>query len=72
MNQKQFLTLVILGVLVGGLGLYLYNKQKQSYAPSSFQTGAKVIKDFRSMTLRICESSRAPTRSTSFVPRLGA
>jgi hypothetical protein len=46
MNRKQFLTLIVLGVLVGGLGLYLYNRQKESYAPSSFQTGAKVIKDF--------------------------
>ena len=46
MNQKQFFILIVLGVLVGGLGLHLYNKQKESYAPSSFQTGAKVIKDF--------------------------
>jgi hypothetical protein len=46
MNRKQFSILIVLGVLVGGLGLYLYNRQKESYAPSSFQTGAKVIKDF--------------------------
>jgi hypothetical protein len=46
MNRKQFLILIVVGVLVGGLGLYFYNKQKESYAPSSFQTGAKVIKDF--------------------------
>ena len=46
MNRKQFLTLIVLGVLVGGLGLYLYNRKKESYAPSSFQTGVKVIKDF--------------------------
>jgi hypothetical protein len=46
MNRKQFLTLIVLGILVGGLGLYLYNRQKESFAPSSFQTGAKVIKDF--------------------------
>ncbi len=46
MNRKQFSILIVLGVLVGGLGFYLYNRQKESYAPSSFQTDAKVIKDF--------------------------
>ncbi len=46
MNRKQFFILIVLGVLVGGLGLHLYRKQKESFAPSSFQTGAKVIKDF--------------------------
>jgi hypothetical protein len=46
MNRKQFLILIVLGVLVGGLGLYFSSKRRESYAPSSFQTGAKVIKDF--------------------------
>jgi len=46
MNRKQFLTLIVLGVLVGGLGLYFYKQRKGSFAPSSFQSDAKVIKDF--------------------------
>jgi len=46
MNRKQFLTLVILAVLVGGLGIYMYNKGKESYSSSSFSPGQKVIKDF--------------------------
>jgi hypothetical protein len=46
MNRKQFLVLIVLGVLVGGLGLYFYNKKKQSFAPSSFQSGARVVSNF--------------------------
>ncbi len=40
MNRKQFLTLIVLGVLVGGLGLYFSNKRRAFFAPSSFQTEA--------------------------------
>jgi len=46
MNQKQFLTLVVLAVIIGGLGLYFYGKQKESYTSSSFQPGQKVIEKF--------------------------
>ena len=46
MNRKQFVTLIVLGLVVGGLGLYLYNKQKESYTASSFASDARVIKDF--------------------------
>lgn len=46
MNGKQFLTLIVLGLLVGGLGFYFYGKKKESYTASSFQSGQKVIKDF--------------------------
>jgi len=46
MNRKQFLTLIVLGLVVGGLGVYFYNKNKESFTQSSFQTGQKVIKDF--------------------------
>ncbi len=46
MNRKQFLTLVVLGLAVGGLGVYFYNKKKESFTQSSFQTGQKVLSNF--------------------------
>jgi hypothetical protein len=46
MNQKQFVILVILAVVIGGLGFYFYGKQKESYTTSSFQPGQKVIEKF--------------------------
>jgi hypothetical protein len=46
MNRKQFLTLIVLGLVIGGLGLYLANRRKASYSGTSFQAGEKVIKDF--------------------------
>ena len=46
MNRKQFVILIVVGVAVGVLGFYLANKRKESYSASSFQSGAKVIKDF--------------------------
>lgn len=46
MNRKQFVTLIVLGLLVGGLGLFFYNKRKESFTASSFETGQRVIKDF--------------------------
>ncbi|HEV8541618.1 MAG TPA: DUF4340 domain-containing protein [Verrucomicrobiae bacterium] len=46
MNRKQFFTLVVLGLVVGGLGLYFYGKNKESFTQSSFQTGQKVLSNF--------------------------
>ena len=46
MNRKQFLTLIILGLAIGGLGIYLANRQKGSYESTSSQGEARVIKDF--------------------------
>lgn len=48
MNRKQFLILIILGLAVGGLGIYLANRQKASYESSSSPGGGeqRVIKDF--------------------------
>jgi hypothetical protein len=46
MNRKQFVTLIVLGLIIGGLGLYLYNKRKESFTASSFQTDQRVLKDF--------------------------
>ena len=46
MNRKQFLTLIVLGLVIGGLGVYFSKKQKSSFTASSFQAGQKVIPDF--------------------------
>jgi hypothetical protein len=46
MNRKQFVILIVLGVAVGAIGIYLSAKRKQSYSASSFQSDAKVLKDF--------------------------
>src|SRR6185437_2982803 len=46
MNRKQFLILIVLGLVVGGLGLYFYNKNKESFTQSSFSTGQKVLSNF--------------------------
>lgn len=46
MNRKQFGILIILGLVVGGLGIYFANKRKESFTASSFQRGEKVIADF--------------------------
>jgi hypothetical protein len=46
MNRKEFLTLIVLGLIVGGLGIYIYNQRKASFSASSFESGQKVIKDF--------------------------
>ena len=46
MNRKQFVILIVVGLAIGALGFYLANKRKESYTASTFQEGAKVIKDF--------------------------
>lgn len=46
MNRKQFLTLIVLGLVIGGLGVYFSKKQKSSFTASSFQADQKVIPDF--------------------------
>lgn len=46
MNRKQFAILIILGLVVGGLGLYFYNKRKESFTATSFESGQRVLKDF--------------------------
>jgi hypothetical protein len=46
MNRKQSLILIILGLAVGGLGMYLVNRQKGSFESSSSQGEQRVIKDF--------------------------
>ena len=46
MNQKQFITLLVLGLLVGGLGYYFYNQRKESYGSSYFESGQRVLPEF--------------------------
>jgi len=46
MNRKPFFILIVLGLLVGGLGFYLYNQRKGTFTASSFDSGQKVLKDF--------------------------
>ena len=46
MNRKQFITLVVLGLLIGGVGIYFYNRNKESYGTSYFESGQRVIPNF--------------------------
>jgi hypothetical protein len=45
MNRKQLLILVVIGLVAGGLGLYLYKSDQASYKTSE-QTSAKTPGDF--------------------------
>ena len=45
MNRKQLTLLIVLGVVVGGLGFYVYNKRQSSYERGSeTEQGQKVLK----------------------------
>jgi hypothetical protein len=46
MNRKQFLVLIVLGLVIGGLGFYFANKRKESFSESSFRADEKVIAAF--------------------------
>lgn len=46
MKKNHFLILIVLGLLVGGLGLRMYNKQKQTFSASGFSSGQKVLENF--------------------------
>mgnify|MGYP003574935547 FL=1 len=46
MNRKQFLVIIVLGLVIGGLGIYFAKQQKGSYTSSSFREDQKVIPDF--------------------------
>lgn len=45
MNQKQFITLIVLFILIGGLGLFLYQKSTASWTTSDQDTGGKLLGD---------------------------
>jgi hypothetical protein len=46
MNRKQFITLIVVGLLVGGLGLFFSSKRKQSFTSSSFDKDRRVLENF--------------------------
>jgi hypothetical protein len=46
MNRKQLTTLLVAGLLIGGLGIFLYNRANQSWRSSTQKTGDRILKDF--------------------------
>jgi hypothetical protein len=46
MNRKQLLTLVVLGLIIGGLGIFLYNRRAASWKETDQAMGQKVLKEF--------------------------
>jgi hypothetical protein len=46
MNQKQLTILVLLGLILGGAGLYVRSRQQQDYQASSRKMGEKILGDF--------------------------
>jgi len=46
MNRKQLILLIVVGVVVGGFGLYSYKARNSSWEDSSQKLGQKVVKNF--------------------------
>ena len=46
MNKKQFIILIALVLVVGGLGLHLYRQNNASWSASGGSGGQKVLTDF--------------------------
>src|SRR2546421_1575328 len=46
MNRKQLILLIVVGVIVGGFGLYSYKARNSSWEDASQKLGKKVIKNF--------------------------
>ena len=46
MNRKQFVLVLVLVAVVGGLGLMLYQRNTASYGRTSSTIGGKVLGDF--------------------------
>lgn len=46
MNRKQFLTLLIVGLVVGGIGLAYLNKRRSSYTATETSATTRVMPDF--------------------------
>ena len=46
MNRKQLLILVVIGLVAGGLGFYLYKSREASYKTSDQTFGKKLLGDF--------------------------
>ncbi len=46
MNRKQLITLVVLGLVIGGLGIALYTRRQASWKESDQAMGQKILQDF--------------------------
>jgi hypothetical protein len=46
MNRKQLITLIVLGVVIGGLGLFLFNRKSGSWKSADQDMRQTIIKDF--------------------------
>src|SRR5690242_11389158 len=46
MNRKQLIILVVLGLVVGALGLVVYNQKNASWKATDQAMGQKILKDF--------------------------
>lgn len=46
MNRKQFFTLLVVGLIVGGIGIAYLNKRKSSYTSSEISATQRVIPNF--------------------------
>lgn len=46
MNRKQLTILVVLGLIIGGLGVVLYNQRAASWKETDAAMGQKILKDF--------------------------
>ena len=46
MNQRQLTILLVLGLVIGGLGVILYNRNTSSWQASDKAMGQKILKDF--------------------------
>lgn len=46
MNRKQLVSLIILGVVLGALGLWAYKKRQEPYESSTTRMGSKVVPSF--------------------------
>jgi len=46
MNRKQLILLIVVGVVVGGFGLYSYKARNSSWEDSSAKLGQKIVKNF--------------------------
>lgn len=46
MNRKQLITLLIAGLVIGGVGVFFYNRKADSWKPSDQAAGKEILPDF--------------------------
>ncbi|MHC1768718.1 MAG: DUF4340 domain-containing protein [Verrucomicrobiia bacterium] len=46
MNRKQLITLLIAGLVIGGLGVFVYNRKAASWKPSDQASGKEILPNF--------------------------